>query len=310
MQGPRSLELLEAVIDGPMPEKFNYFDMTKVTIAGQAVVIGRSGFTNELGWEFYMNARHRPRRGGRPHHVGRGCVWRHHHRRPACFRARRIEAGLLNAGSDFDETTTPFAAGLGDFVDFRQGRLHWAHRAPRRRPLVSNLGACEPLTVLPKLETRSPSMGRLVGSVRATAWSPYLQCGVSIVRMHSAQHGPSTEVSVRDSRRRGTASAVLVHYAFLRRRAPDPERETGRHSGGLLMYELKLEARKRALALTPPDRPSSRSCVPESTAVRSKLNTVLNVRDALVQEWYNSRSVLEVEGIEGASRHGARTVKP
>ena len=76
------------------------------------------------------------------------------------------------------------------------------------------------------------------------------------------------------------------------------------------MYELKLEARKRALALTPPDRPSSRSCVPESTAVRSKLNTVLNVRDALVQEWYNSRSVLEVEGIEGASRHGARTVKP
>ena len=33
------------------------------------------------------------------------------------FRARRIEAGLLNAGTDFDASVTPFAAGLGAFVD-------------------------------------------------------------------------------------------------------------------------------------------------------------------------------------------------
>ena len=43
----------------------------------------------------------------------------------------------------------------------------------------------------------------------------------------------------------------------------------------------------------------------------------LNLRDALVQEWYNSRPVLEAEGIEGAGRfssgdgrHGAGTVQP
>ena len=34
------------------------------------------------------------------------------------FRARRIEAGLLNAGSDFGADTTPFDVGLGDFVAF------------------------------------------------------------------------------------------------------------------------------------------------------------------------------------------------
>jgi len=33
---------------------------------------------------------------------------------------RRIEAGLLDAGSDFDETTTPFDAGLGGLVDFEE----------------------------------------------------------------------------------------------------------------------------------------------------------------------------------------------
>ena len=30
------------------------------------------------------------------------------------FRVRRIEAGILNAGSDFDSSTTPFAAGLAE----------------------------------------------------------------------------------------------------------------------------------------------------------------------------------------------------
>ena len=32
VQGPRSLEVLEAVTDGPMPERFNYFDMAEVLI--------------------------------------------------------------------------------------------------------------------------------------------------------------------------------------------------------------------------------------------------------------------------------------
>ena len=30
---------------------------------------------------------------------------------------RRIEAGILNAGSDFNHTTNPFEVGLGRFVD-------------------------------------------------------------------------------------------------------------------------------------------------------------------------------------------------
>ena len=43
----------------------------------------------------------------------------------------------------------------------------------------------------------------------------------------------------------------------------------------------------------------------------------MNLRDALVQEWYNSRPVLEAEGIDGAGRfssgdgrHGAGTGQP
>ena len=36
------------------------------------------------------------------------------------FRGRRIEAGLLSAGQDFDKNTNPFAVGLGKFVDLNK----------------------------------------------------------------------------------------------------------------------------------------------------------------------------------------------
>ena len=115
VQGPRSLEVLEAVIDGAMPERFNYFDMAEVSIAGQPVVIGRSGFTNELGWEFYLTPDIDIAAVG-DHILTVGEAFGMAITGAGVFRARRIEAGLLNAGSDFDGTTTPFAAGLGGFV--------------------------------------------------------------------------------------------------------------------------------------------------------------------------------------------------
>ena len=54
VQGPDSLRILEAAVDGAYPEPFRYFDAARVTIAGQDVIVTRSGFTNELGWEFYL----------------------------------------------------------------------------------------------------------------------------------------------------------------------------------------------------------------------------------------------------------------
>lgn len=54
IQGPRSMDLLAAVLDGPMPDPFCYFDCAEVSIAGRTCWISRSGFTNELGWEVYM----------------------------------------------------------------------------------------------------------------------------------------------------------------------------------------------------------------------------------------------------------------
>jgi aminomethyltransferase len=197
VQGPRSLEVLEAVIDGPMPDRFNYFDMAEVSIANQPVVITRTGFSNELGWEFYLTPDiDAVAVGDRILSVGQdfGMIITS----ADVFRARRIEAGLLNAGSDFDMTTTPFDVGLGGMVDFAKGdfsgraALHavadtlcrtWGMRVDGS---VASLGRV----------LVSRSTGDVIGRVCSSGWSPFQGSGVAIVRFDSTDYGPDDIVGV------------------------------------------------------------------------------------------------------------------
>ena len=74
-------------------------------------------FTNELGWEVYLLPdTDIPAIGDHIMDVGKS--FNLLLTGTPVFRARRIEAGLLNAGSDFGADTTPFDAGLGAFVEF------------------------------------------------------------------------------------------------------------------------------------------------------------------------------------------------
>ena len=194
IQGPRSLDVLRAAVDGDFPERFNYFDCCEVSIGGQRVVISRSGFTNELGWEIYM-----------PPDIDFATLGNHllEVGKPfdilltgtPVFRARRIEAGLLNAGSDFDETTTPFDAGLGAFVDLDKvdfiGRnaLLNAPKECRTWGMKTDAGVA-------LLGRHIRVNGEIVGRVCSSTWSPFLQCGVAIVRMDKANIEPGDAVQV------------------------------------------------------------------------------------------------------------------
>ncbi|WP_299436945.1 aminomethyltransferase family protein [uncultured Rhodospira sp.] len=192
VQGPDSLRVLEASVDGPYPDPFRYFDAVRVRIAGQEVVITRTGFTNELGWEVYLPpdvdvraVGERILDAGKP--FGMTPV--------AVGGARRIEAGLLNAGSDFDETVTPFAAGLGAMVDLEKpefiGKAALLHADTRSR----TWGLRVPDGVA-RLGRALSQDGTPVGRVCSTAWSPFQQCGVAIARLDDPALGPGTALDV------------------------------------------------------------------------------------------------------------------
>ncbi|HSF93505.1 MAG TPA: aminomethyltransferase family protein [Thermohalobaculum sp.] len=194
VQGPNAMKVLEAASDTGMPSPFGYFGIARVPFGGQEVVITRTGYTNELGWEFYTE----------PHHDARA-LWQHLTRAGAPFgmalfgldsmNIRRIEAGILNAGSDFDRTTNAFEAGLGRFVDMDKadfiGKAALA-AGPRGVRLTGvKCPGGQPLIGGAVLLDGTPA-----GRITAGAVSPYLGCGVGIALMDRAGHADGTAVGV------------------------------------------------------------------------------------------------------------------
>lgn len=193
VQGPRSMDVLRDVIDSEFPNPWRYFDIATVRIAGEEVIITRTGFTNELGWEFYLRPENDAEKvGNRIWEVGErhGMILTG----TPVFRARRIEAGLMSQ-AEFDSTTTPFDAGLGHFVqmdkpDFiGKAALEKADKRSRTFGMRVRGGIAE--------RGRTISVGgKTVGRVCSSTWSPYQECGVALVRMDDPEMGPGTEVEV------------------------------------------------------------------------------------------------------------------
>jgi len=158
------------------------------------VLITRTGYTNELGWEFYTESHHDPE-----------ALWTHLEQAGAShglrmfgldsMNIRRIEAGILNANSDFDETTTPYDVGLGGFVamekdDFiGKAALEQASKDLRLHGIVCEGGE-------PRVNGRVEWNGTVAGRVTAGATSPYLGHGIGYALMDTAEAGPGTELMV------------------------------------------------------------------------------------------------------------------
>ena len=212
VQGPRSMDVLRDVIDGNFPEPWRYFDIATVSIAGEEVIITRTGFSNELGWEFYLRPENDAHKIG--NHIWEiGLKYGMILTGTPVFRARRIEAGLMGT-TEFDSTTTPFDAGLGHFVQMDKhdfiGReaLEKADKRSRTFGMRVLGGIAE--------RGRTISFGDdLVGNVCSSTWSPYQECGVALVRMDDPEMGPSTEVKVLGTDGK-TYSAKPVSYTHLR----------------------------------------------------------------------------------------------
>lgn len=194
VQGPHAMDVLAQVADEGLPERFRYFDLAEVHIAGQPVVISRTGYTNELGWEFYFRADVDTQAIGDAI-MSAGQAYEMHTIPATATNARRIEAGLLFSGADFDESVTPFAAGFAAMVDLDKpdfiGRAALAQADTRQRTWGLQCKAGVP--------SRGETLyvdGQPAGRVCSRAWSPYLRCGVAIVRLDNPVHVPGTRVEV------------------------------------------------------------------------------------------------------------------
>jgi aminomethyltransferase len=115
LQGPRSREILAGIVVTPAHQptlnELKWFRFTIGKIAGVPVVVSRTGYTGERGYELWCHPSRAPElwdavmTAGTPYGIA-----------PLGLKALdmvRIEAGLAFAGYEFSDQTDPFEAGIG-----------------------------------------------------------------------------------------------------------------------------------------------------------------------------------------------------
>lgn len=133
LQGPASLEVLEALL-GQSLRHIPYFGFAQLEWQGQPLLVSRTGYTGELGYELYCPA-------GQA-----GPLWdallEHETVKPAGLGARdtlRLEMGLPLYGHDLDEVHTPAEAGYGGLLTSNADYIGKARALAVREKLVGLL---------------------------------------------------------------------------------------------------------------------------------------------------------------------------
>jgi aminomethyltransferase len=182
IQGPNSFEIMSAVSGGLIDENMGYFCSGFFDLGGQQLYVSRTGWTGELGFEIYSQGEETDYRSlwdqlieaGTPQGMVFGSI--------SSMEMRRLEAAILDNGTDMDMSMTPYQAGLGAFIDLNKqdfiGRA--ALLEADRRPMLYGL-KCE---AVPDMNHEVLDGQRIVGYVTGGAWSPYLQSGIGYVRFN------------------------------------------------------------------------------------------------------------------------------
>lgn len=131
LQGPLALEVLEAGL-GQSFRSLPYFAFVESRFAGSPLLVSRTGYTGELGYELYLPASKTV------------ALWelllKHPEVKPAGLGARdtlRLEAGLPLYGQDLDAAHTPAEAGYTAMLNSEANYIGKKHAFTIREQLVA-----------------------------------------------------------------------------------------------------------------------------------------------------------------------------
>ena len=186
VQGPKSMQVLARACDGGAPQEFKYFDAFEGSMGGQQVLVSRTGWSAELGFEVYNMDPDVDGPALWDHLIAAGAEFNMAGLSQMSMNIRRIEGGILNYRTDMDWNTTPYDMGLGMFVDLDSydfvGRDALKNAVKETRFCGFK---CEGRAL--RYGSAVVSAGTTLGRVTAYEVSPYLQCGVGFALFESAE---------------------------------------------------------------------------------------------------------------------------
>jgi glycine cleavage system aminomethyltransferase T len=240
VQGPKSKDVMVDLF-GERILEIPYYFLRHFELDGMKVLVSRTGYTGELGYEIYLTdaTQHAAKlwdavlEAGKPHDltvIG------------PCH-IRRIEGGILALGADMWYDTNPYEVGMGYdwMVDLEQGADFIGKEALARikregptRKLVGveiggeRLGAYNDGSMIDLFPVNKE--GGRIGEVTSACFSPRLEknIGFAMVPLEHAELGTRLEVE----RPEGTTSAVVVEKPFIDPKKETPKQELSRSVGG------------------------------------------------------------------------------
>ncbi len=199
VQGPKAKDLMRDLA-GEEVLGLKYYWSTDTVIAGTPVVVSRTGWTGEVGYEIFLADASRGdelwetiMEAGRPYNI-----------RPiAPCEARRIEAGIFNYNSDFTLENNPFEVmGLERLVEAQDGdyvgkaALERIREHGVSRKLVGIEAPGDPAFF--EISEPLPALadGARVGRVTDLVWSPRLQRYIGYVWVPAELAGPGNDLEI------------------------------------------------------------------------------------------------------------------
>ena len=200
IQGPKSKPLmLDLIGDGIAGLK--YYHWTHAAIAGVPVVITRTGWTSELGYEVYVTdvtkgneVYEEIMRVGQPHGI----------QPTGPSDIRRVEGGILNWGADMTYEDNAFEVGLARLVDFDLVDSECLSIAAYRKIKTGGVGRKlngvtldgEPFPDLNNVKWPASIDGSVVGKVTSAVYSPRLNQNIGYCWLPAELSEPSNNVGV------------------------------------------------------------------------------------------------------------------
>ena len=215
LQGPKSGLVMQALF-GEEINDLKYYWLRELELDGIPLVVSRTGWSSELGYEIYLRDGSRGNElwerimatgmefGLKPGHTSS---------------IRRIEGGMLSYHADADMHTNPFELGLGRLVDLEMDAAFIGKAALQKikdeGPKRSQIGLiieADPLTG-PNTKFWDVRLNAdVIGKVTSAVYSPRLKKNIALA-MVEAQHAHlGTQVSVLMTG--GEAQATMVERPF------------------------------------------------------------------------------------------------
>lgn len=223
IQGPHSKDVVRALFGEEILD-LKYYYFREARVKGIPVIITRTGWTSEVGYEVYLLD---PARGTELWEEILKAGARYNIRPTGPSDIRRIEGGIFNWGADMTYEHNPFELGLDRLVDFGMSgecvamdalrRIH--ERGIDRRIIGVELDG-NPFPALNYSKWPAQSEGKPVGQVTSAIYSPRLQKNIGYCWLPTALAVPGTRVNVASEWGPRTATVTALPFVDPEKRIP------------------------------------------------------------------------------------------